>query len=464
MDGGGTLSLVEPPAATRGVSYLFVAMNAEVPRLPSSRHGLETIAEVTLGRAPERRVERGGGRLALGFADRWMSGDHARLRRDGDGWVLEDRGSKNGLFVNGASTRGGPLADGDVIEVGHTFLVFRAAAPEVDGPADVSAPAPAPVLASMSPHLLDAFEKLQRVARADLPVLVLGETGTGKELVARAVHARSGRAGPFVAVNCGALAASLVESELFGFKKGAFSGAIEDRAGLVRAADGGTLLLDEIGELAPPAQAALLRVLQEREVLPIGAARAIAVDVRVVAATHRDLAADVERGRFREDLLARLAGYAIRLPPLRERREDLGLLAAALLDRAGAPADVAFEHLAARALFSRRWSRNVRELERSLAAAVALTGGRRPIGVADLGVAEAPTGTTPAPADSPAPPAPLGIGGGVGKDERRRAELHALLVQHGGNVASVARALDKAREQVSRWCKRYGLDPDHYRR
>jgi DNA-binding NtrC family response regulator len=466
-----TLTVGEAAARTPGgVPYLFVTLNAERPRLPSSRHALAGVEEVTLGRGSARDCLRRGARLELRFADRWMSTEHARLRRDGAAWHLEDRGSKNGLFVNGASTREAWLNDADVVELGHTFLVFRAAQPPLDGAPDFTLVGPPPPLASLSPSLVDAFARLERVAPAALPVLVLGETGTGKELVARAVHERSGRAGPFLAVNCGALPKTLIESELFGFKKGAFSGANEDRAGVIRAAEGGTLFLDEIGELPPAAQAALLRVLQEREVLPIGATRAVAVDVRVVAATHRDLEAEAERGEFRADLLARLAGYVARLLPLRERREDLGLLVGALLDRAGAAGDASFAHLAARALFSRRWSRNVRELERSLAAAVLLTAGQRPIEMDDLFTAREPerprAGDTPPGSATPSEPRAVTPPSDApkGRDERRRAQLLALVAEHAGNLAQVARAMGKAREQVSRWCKKYGIDPDHYRR
>ena len=154
-------------------------------------------------------------------------------------------------------------------------------------------------------------------ARSQVPVLVSGETGTGKELIASAIHQLSGRPGPFVAVNCGAIAPNLVESELFGYRKGAFSGALEDRPGLVRSSEHGTLLLDEIGDLPLAAQAALLRVLQESEVLPVGGTRPVKVDLRVVAATHRDLGALAAQDRFRRDLLARLDGARIMLPALR---------------------------------------------------------------------------------------------------------------------------------------------------
>jgi sigma-54 dependent transcriptional regulator, acetoin dehydrogenase operon transcriptional activator AcoR len=264
--------------------------------------------------------------------------------------------------------------------------------------------------------------------------------------VARAVHALSGRRGAYLAVNCGALPDTLVESELFGHKKGAFSGAVEDRPGLVRAADHGTLFLDEVGDLPLPSQAALLRVLQEEEVLPVGATRALPVDLRVVVATHRDLPALVKDGRFRADLYARLAGWELELPVLADRKEDLGIIIAALLARLapGRP-DIAFSQSAARALVQHEWPLNVRELEQALAAALALARDQ----VIDL--PQLPEALR-SPVQPRANPAPL-----TEEDARRREQLAALLAEHQGNISAVARAMGKARMQIQRWIKRYNL-------
>jgi two-component system response regulator HupR/HoxA len=183
--------------------------------------------------------------------------------------------------------------------------------------------------------LNDICEMIERVAPFDLAVLVTGESGTGKEMVARAIHYESRRAErPFITENCGALPDTLLESELFGYKRGAFTGAVEDRVGLFQQADGGTLFLDEIGETSPAFQVKLLRVLQEGEFRPLGSNRPVHVDVRVIAATNRDLEEDVRTGRFREDLYYRLATISLHVPPLRERPMDLPLLARRLLDRA----------------------------------------------------------------------------------------------------------------------------------
>jgi transcriptional regulator with GAF, ATPase, and Fis domain len=231
-----------------------------------------------------------------------------------------------------------------------------------------------------------------------------------------------------------------VESELFGHKRGAFSGALADHSGLFRAAAQGTMLLDEIGDLPLPAQAALLRVLQEGEVRPVGGTQSFKVDVRIVAATHRDLEALVARGAFREDLLARLAGFTLRLPPLRERKEDIGLLISALLRRSDRP-HITLSAEACEALLAYDWPRNIRELERALARAVLLaTSGV--IEVEHLGI-RADEATHPV--------------------EVSREGLMASLEKHAGNVTSVAKQFATSRSQVHRWLRRYGLDTKDYR-
>jgi transcriptional regulator with PAS, ATPase and Fis domain len=214
-------------------------------------------------------------------------------------------------------------------------------------------------------------EEIAKVAPTEATVLVTGETGTGKELVAHAIHRASKRSdGPFVVVNCAALAEGVLESELFGHRRGAFTGAVKDKRGLFEAAAGGTLFLDEIGDVTPAAQQRLLRVVQEREVIPVGGIRPVTVDVRLVAATNRDLRADVTEGRFREDLFFRLNVYRVDLPALRDRRGDLPLLAEHYLAaRAGHERPLRLSPLAVRLLLSYRWPGNVRELFASLESA-----------------------------------------------------------------------------------------------
>src|SRR5262249_12382419 len=241
------------------------------------------------------------------FADDRMSALHARLRRVLGRWVIEDAGSKNGVRIQGTQQRRAVLNPGDSIECGQTFLVFDEHAGD-DLPPALPPGAAELGCQSFHPDLLAGWSALARVAPTRVPVMLQGETGTGKELAARALHAWSGGIGPFVAMNCGALPEQLAESELFGVRRGAFTGAVEDRTGLLRASSGGTLLLDEVGELPATLQVKLLRVLQENEVQPVGAAQPVRVDLRIVTATHRDLAALVEEGPFRSDLFSRLTG------------------------------------------------------------------------------------------------------------------------------------------------------------
>jgi transcriptional regulator of acetoin/glycerol metabolism len=437
----------EPRRTRASLPRLHVVrvLGFERPLRAGARHDLDGLTEVTIGGGDRDRVVRRGATLELVIADRRMSARHARLVRDDARWLLEDRGSRNGSFVNGSPAKRAPVGDGDTFELGRTAFVV--AALEADG-LDVDASAlVAPIgdIATFSPAFARALHNLAKVSLGTRSIVIGGETGTGKEVLARAAHATSRRSGAFVAVNCGALPATLVESELFGYRKGAFSGATEDRVGLVRAAEGGTLFLDEIGDLPLATQAALLRVLQEHEVMPLGATRPISIDVRVIAASHRDLEAEVTAGRFREDLYARLAGFVVELPALRERRTDLGLLVAALLTRGGANVTLALE--AGRALLAHGWPRNVRELDQALGAAVALAND----GVIELdhlpaSVRDGGTDAEPAPGD------------------RRDVELRAALAKHGGNIAAVGRELGVARMQVHRWIVRYGIELDGYRR
>ncbi len=229
-----------------------------------------------------------------------------------------------------------------------------------------------------SPALKQVFDVVEKVANTTAGILIQGESGTGKELIARAVHFYSGRADrSFLAVNCGALPESLLESELFGHVKGAFTGAVGEKKGLFRAADGGTLFLDEIAEMPMALQVKLLRALQEQEVLPVGSATPVRFDARIIAATNKNLEGEVAEGRFREDLFYRLNVIEIDLPPLRERREDIPLLArhfAAKIARAQSAADKALTPDAMRALVGYHWPGNVRELENAVERAFILSG------------------------------------------------------------------------------------------
>jgi transcriptional regulator with PAS, ATPase and Fis domain len=455
-------------------AYLFLVLESHRPLSPPVRIALDDLDEIVFGRGAGRAFEhaREGGvrRLRVRLDDAWLSTSHARLTRVLRHWVLEDTGSKNGSFVGGVRCAQVALADGAVVELGRVFFLYREGVPtaadarEVPAaPAELAASpvvdagalaAPAPGLVTLSPPLARAFTDLAVVARSQLPVLLEGQTGTGKEVVARAIHDLSRRTGAFVAINCGALPRELLEAELFGHRKGAFSGATEERPGLVRAADGGTLLLDEIGDLPAASQAAFLRVLQEREVRPVGGTRPVQVDLRVVAATHRSLERMAAAGDFRTDLLARLAGHRLELPPLCDRREDLGLLLATLIRR-GAPElaeRLQIQPAAARAILRYAWPANVRELEQCVMKALLLAQERGRIELEHL----------PEPVRRAAEASPAARR--EDEDERRRDELVALLRRHGGNVTAVARELGKARMQIQRWMKRYDIDPESFRR
>ncbi|MEW5848642.1 MAG: sigma-54 dependent transcriptional regulator [Myxococcota bacterium] len=255
-----------------------------------------------------------------------------------------------------------------------------------------------PGLVGRSPAFKRALVHLAALARTDAPLLIGGETGTGKELVARAAHKLSPRKdAPFMAVNCSALTDTLVDSELFGHEKGAFTGALKDSPGLFRAANGGTIFLDEIGDLSASGQAKLLRVLQEREIRPVGATHSVKVNVRVIAATHRDLAQMVAAGQFRQDLLYRLKVGEVTLPPLRKRPDDILLLAHTFLEKCrkefGAAA-TAFSPEAVTAMMAYGWPGNVRELEATVTRAAAVAAGAA-VTAEDLGLAASPGGSAP---------------------------------------------------------------------
>ena len=324
--------------------------------------------------------------------------------------------------------------------------------PASDGPG-----CPAPFIAH-SDGMRRVAALAERAARSRASVLIHGETGTGKELVARAIHERSARRRrAFVAVNCAAFPDGLLESELLGHVRGAFSGAERDRRGLVEEADGGTLFLDEVAETSPGFQAKLLRVLQERSVRPLGSNRERAVDLRVVAATHRDLGRERSEGRFREDLYYRIAVLPIRIPPLRERREDIAPLVQALLVRhAGSGAPARTLGAGVTALFAaHRWPGNVRELENELQHALALADPDEPLEVCHfspgLGRAAEPLPASPL---TPLPDEPL-------RDTVARLEallIRRALAANGGRRAQTARQLGLTREGLYKKMQRLRIE------
>jgi DNA-binding NtrC family response regulator len=451
---------------------LFVILEGDRLLARGARYSLVGIETVTIGRGQARFGSRSadGKSLDVRVPGRWISSSHVAIRAVGGEWIAEDTGSRNGTFVNGERITSRVLRDGDIVEAGRVYMCLRGA-PAADGPTlrdEDAARSPLPFgLRTLLPELQESHTSLARVAKnSEVPILLLGPTGTGKEVLAREVHAQSGRGGPFIAVNCGALPVTLVEGLLFGHVKGAFSGALRDEIGFVRSAEGGTLFLDEIGDLPATSQAALLRVLQEHEVIPVGATRAVKADVRVVAATHRPLDAlaegavrrgpgGVEVPGFRNDLLARLRGYTHRLPPLRDRMADLGVILADVLNHVAGPRapKLTMAPEAARALLAYRWPLNIRELHQAMASAVALVT-EESIEPRHLPfeLLEAPE-----PSSTASPPA------SADADAALRDKIVALLHEHQGNVTAVARAMGKAPAQIHRWMRRLVIDPDVYR-
>ncbi len=478
----------EVHAAARPGLVLLYAPNFEQlhPAYPFGPH------DITIGRDPVHSVC---------IPEQAVSRMHARIRRVDDAYLLTDLGSRNGTIVDGQHVQEivlEPLAE---VRVGDAIFKFvedgadLAAAYRIDGMVAGHRRARTFVELVGGARMDAIAADIERIAPTALSCVVLGETGTGKEVVARGIHALSGRRGSFQAINCAAIPQNLLESELFGYRRGAFSGADRDKPGLIRLADGGTLFLDEIGDMPIDAQAKLLRVLQSREVFPLGATQPERVDIRVVCATHRDLYAHARDGRFRGDLLARLNEHTVRLPPLRERKEDTLLLVRSFFLRYGRPnARFTFSFMVA--LLHYDWPFNVRELESCVKRGLAITetdeldtmhlpdaiaecmrgyasksprGGQRasmPSVLPPVGAFAQPFPSVALPSFGPPPsspprsvPAPMSSRSLAPTE----SELRMLLARHGGNVAAVGRELGKERMQIHRWLKKFGISLDDYR-
>ncbi|HZS40651.1 MAG TPA: sigma 54-interacting transcriptional regulator [Polyangia bacterium] len=365
-----------------------------------------------------------------------VSRHHCVIDVNARGCEVRDLESTNGTFVNGLRVSTAELRAGAIVELGSTRLRVAYAGAD-DSP-----------LVGESPPMQRLRRDIGLLASSDLPVLVAGETGTGKELVALALHRQSGRAGAFVPVNCGSIPKELVESELFGHERGAFTGATLKRAGVFQEADGGTLFLDEIGELPPALQPRLLRALESGVVRPVGADRELPVDVRVIAATHVDLRAAVAAGRFREDLYYRLNGAILETPPLRARASDLRALVRHLLDELdGQSGRCRITERAMTALAAHPWPGNVRELKNVLRRAAVLGG---PV------IDERDLELRP----------PLGAGDESGEvvriDNRpyleiERDVLEKAIRRHRGNKRAAAHALRIPKSTLCDKARRYGI-------
>jgi transcriptional regulator with PAS, ATPase and Fis domain len=388
-----------------------------------------------------------------------VSRRHAELSLERGQWIVRDLGSTNGTLVDGQRVTEHALEPETELRIGDAIfkLVERGAGAYADYLLDGRMAERKSRLTTRSTSLVGGLQMdriaaaVEQVAPTTLSVVVLGESGTGKEVVARELHDKSARPGAFSAVNCAALPENLIESELFGYKKGAFSGADRDKTGLIQAAHRGTLLLDEIGDMPLAAQAKLLRVLQSKEVLPLGATKPEPVDVRVVAATHRDLGRLQKEGKFRPDLYARLNEFELRLPALRDRKEDIYQLVRAFLERHGARAlAVSFPFMAG--LLHHDWPYNVRELEGAIKRASALAEG------SVLLEEHLPESVRESLLDYAATTRRM-----ASRETVTEEELRTLLQEENGNIAAVGRRLGKARMQVHRWLSRFDIAIDEYR-
>jgi DNA-binding NtrC family response regulator len=410
-----------------------------------------------LGRRPA--APPGGGTWYI--PDGRVSSRHARITRQGRLLHIADLGSRNGTFVdNRRITEPVPLIEGSLVMIGRQAAVVRWLTDEqVEAIADEMRQPFGPVVA-IAPTTAVLLRRLRRLAPTDEEVLLTGETGVGKEVYARALHAASGRGGPFVALNCAALPVELVESELFGHARGAHSQARDSRPGLIEKAEGGTLLLDEIGDMPPGAQAKLLRFLQTRSYHPLGAGASRQVNVRVIAATTRPTQ-DGDGHGLRPDLAGRLGAEPLVIPPLRARREDIGALVAFFLAAgSGRPGPRALDGAAFSALLGHSWPQNVRELEKVVRQAALFAQDEGPIGLEHL----------PLRLQSGRPPEGDEGDEGEAKAGRRvrrpmpdREALIELLVRYRGNVAEVARHLDRHWGVVQRSLAKHAIDADEYR-
>ena len=368
-----------------------------------------------------------------------VSRRHAELRTNGATLSIRDLDSVNGTFVGGVQLHESPLVAGDVVRLGEWVGVVAA----------IQDSDPTPPFAQIAPNLLGgptlarALELGLRAAKSNLPILIEGETGTGKEVAARAIHELSGRDGPFIGINCAALPEALAEGELFGYRRGAFTGAETAHVGHFRSAQRGTLLLDELTDLSLPVQAKLLRVLEERRVVPLGESAPIALDVRVIAATQQPLADAVLEKRFRADLFARLDGLTIKLPPLKERPEDIGYLVHELLQKHSGGKAIAVEALLIERLCLHDWPFNLRELDLLIRRLLVLHAHEPMLKLEHLPERVRDREASDAEAKSQRP-------GALSRDDFELSQLIAQLKRHKGNLARAAAEIGISRQRAYR--------------
>jgi DNA-binding NtrC family response regulator len=414
-----------PPLVGRCV---LVALNGPDAQRRFSIDGSET--RVLLGQSPACQVR---------LSDPTVSRRHAAVERDAVGLLLHDLHSTNGTFVGETRVRAAYLEPGQRVRLGSTTL--RVEHHEACAPAPLPAATRFGSILGASEPMRRLYPLCERLAASNVPVVIEGETGTGKEVLAESLHDVGPRAsGPFVVFDCTAMPANLMESELFGYERGAFTGAVTARKGLFEQAEGGTLLIDEIGDLDVALQPKLLRAIERSEVRRLGSGRAVVVDVRILAATRRDLDREVQLGRFRDDLFHRLAVGRVELPPLRKRRGDVAVLARHFCAQLG-EAETSLPAELLRRWDDEPWPGNVRELRNAVARWLALgelSPARRQV---------APDASVPAdPLEEVlALDLPLARARQRVIDEFERRYIERVLAKHGGNVGHAAAASGIAR-------------------
>jgi DNA-binding NtrC family response regulator len=443
---------IRPPAATLH-TVRELTESVAIPRLT-----LQVEREGGIG--TQRAIVHDGDICKIGshasndlvLRDPMVSRFHCRLVREAGVWTLRDSGSLNGTSLNGVRLRDGDIGPEGVLAVGDSIVRVRAGTPAKE---DFVPMVPSfGALVGTSMPMRRMFALLDKIAQSEINVLIEGESGTGKELVATEIMQRSGRADkPFVVVDCGAISPNLVESELFGHVRGAFTGADRDRVGAFEAADGGTVFLDEIGELPLELQPKLLRALEAREIRRVGESKSRRVNVRVISATNRDLEREVNKGRFREDLYFRIAVISARVPPLRERLDDLLILVRTFLVQLGVTEE---ERLFPTSVLSEMakhdWPGNVRELRNYVERSVVLQS-------ANLTLRRGPGGTTSAQASANGIDlsVPFRLTKDAVIDSFERSYLSQLLEVAAGNMSKAARLAGMDRMYLHRLVQKHGL-------
>jgi DNA-binding NtrC family response regulator len=433
----------------RTVPVLLLVGNMEGRALAPTGRVVTFEKSLVLGRRASTNVEPGTSSLVL--HDRMVSSRHATIARAGDTYEVTDLGSTNGTIVDGVVAHPTvKLHEGSLVFVGGHAAIFRVVSVNELAAIMNELERPLGPVPTVNPTLAVLCGKLRKLAEAGQEILLTGETGVGKEVYANAIHRASGRKGKFVAINCAAIPRELVESELFGYVKGAHSQAAASKPGIIEEAEGGTLFLDEVGEMAPELQTKLLRFTQDHILAPVGGVRPRRIETRIIAATSRTTAPgkSTDLG-LRADLAARLGAEPIRIPPLRERVEDLGVLVTHLLGDRGKP----FELAAFQALCLHPWPGNVRELGKVVTSAEALARGADRITTEHLPavIAAAPGRVRSSPGRRASRPPP------------KAAELEELMRRFKGNMLRVARELDRKPALVYRWAKRFRLNADDFR-